>query len=91
MTSAPHGRDTQATTDSSSSVLDDESLDYAAAVEELDAILVELEDEALNVDILADRVKRASQLITFCRSRITSAKTQVEQIVTDLEQLGETE
>jgi exodeoxyribonuclease VII small subunit len=91
MTSAPHGRDTQATTDSSSSLLDDESLDYAAAVEELDAILVELEDEALNVDILADRVKRASQLITFCRSRITSAKTQVEQIVTDLEQLGETE
>ena len=69
----------------------DQVLDYAAAVAELDDILNELEDEALNVDILADRVKRASELITFCRSRITSAKTQVEQIVADLEQLGDTE
>ncbi len=69
----------------------DQDLDYAAAVAELDDILNELEDEALNVDILADRVKRASELITFCRSRITSAKTQVEQIVADLEQLGDTE
>lgn len=91
MTSAPNGRDTPATIEPDSDLLEDESLDYAAAVEELDGILVELEDEALNVDILADRVKRASELITFCRSRITSAKTQVEQIVTDLEQLGENE
>ena len=91
MTSAPHERDPHTTSDPGSGLLEDESLDYAAAVEELDGILVELEDEALNVDILADRVRRASQLITFCRSRITSAKTQVEQIVTDLEQLGETE
>lgn len=77
------------TTDTAIDSADD--LDYASAVAELDEILNELEDEALNVDILADRVKRASELITFCRSRITSAKTQVEQIVADLEQLGDTE
>jgi exodeoxyribonuclease VII small subunit len=71
--------------------LENTELDYAAAVAELDDILNELEDEALNVDILADRVKRASELITFCRTRITSAKTQVEQIVADLEQLGDAE
>ena len=69
----------------------DEALDYSSAVAELDEILAELEDEALNVDILADRVKRASELITFCRARITSAKTQVEQIVVDLEQVGDNE
>lgn len=77
------------TTDTAIDSADD--LDYASAVNELDEILNELEDEALNVDILADRVKRASELITFCRSRITSAKTQVEQIVADLEQLGDAE
>ena len=77
------------TTDTAIDSADD--LDYASAVAELDEILNELEDEALNVDILADRVKRASELITFCRTRITSAKTQVEQIVADLEQLGDTE
>ena len=60
-------------------------LDYAAAVEELDAILVELEDDTLNVDLLATRVHRASELITFCRERITAAKTDVERIVASME------
>lgn len=65
---------------------EEDELSYASAVEELDEILAELEDDSLDVDILGDRVKRASELITFCRNRITSAKTQVEQIVVDLEQ-----
>lgn len=67
---------------------DGNALDYASAVVELDAILIELEDEALNVDVLADRVQRASELISFCRDRITSAKTKVEQIVADMDALG---
>lgn len=66
-------------------------LDYSTAVAELDDILAELEDEALNVDILTERVKRASELITFCRERITSAKLGVEKIVADLEELGHDE
>ena len=63
-------------------------LDYATALEELDEILGELEDESLDVDILAERVERASILIRFCRSRISAARSQVEQIVADLDQLA---
>ena len=70
---------------------EEDELSYASAVEELDEILAELEDDSLDVDILGDRVKRASELITFCRNRITSAKTQVEQIVADLEQADDEE
>ena len=65
-----------------------DELTYSTAVAELDAILNELEDEALDVDVLASRVERASVLIRFCRGRITSAKTQVEQIVADLDALS---
>jgi len=61
---------------------------YAAALTELDAILLELEDDALDVDILAERVERASVLIRFCRTRITTARTQVSNIVADLDALG---
>ena len=68
---------------------DPDVLDYSSALTELDAILAELEDESLDVDILADRVERASLLIRFCRERITSARTQVEQIVADLEDLAD--
>lgn len=69
----------------------EEELSYSTAVSELDDILAELEDESLDVDILGDRVKRASELISFCRERISSAQTQVEQIVADLEQVGDDE
>jgi len=67
----------------------DTELDYASALTELDAILAELEDETLNVDVLADRVGRASELISFCRTRISDAQLQVEQIVADID-TGET-
>jgi exodeoxyribonuclease VII small subunit len=81
------------TTDSDTpgSSADEPELDYSSAVAELDDILLELEDEALDVDVLAERVERASLLIRFCRTRITSARTQVEQIVADLEELGDDE
>lgn len=65
-----------------------DDLTYSSAVSELDEILLELEDEALDVDVLADRVERASTLIRFCRTRITSARTQVSKIVADLDELG---
>ena len=66
----------------------DDELNYADSLAELDRILEELEDETLDVDTLADRVERASILIRFCRSRISAAKMQVEQIVADLDQLA---
>jgi len=77
--------------DAPSSSPDESELDYSSAVAELDDILLELEDEALDVDVLAEKVERASLLIRFCRTRITSARTQVEQIVADLEELGDDE
>jgi exodeoxyribonuclease VII small subunit len=39
---------------------------YAAALDELDKILRELEGSDVDVDHLADRVARASELITLC-------------------------
>ena len=70
---------------------EEEELSYSTAVTELDEILAELEDDSLDVDILGDRVKRASELISFCRGRITSAQSKVEQIVADLEQASDDE
>lgn len=68
-----------------------EELGYAGALAELDSILAELEDEALNVDILADRVGRASELISFCRTRIRDAQLHVEHIVADIDAGDESE
>ena len=63
-------------------------LGYADALAELEAILDDLEDDNIDIDVLAGKVERASLLIRLCRDRITSARTQVDRIVADLEQLG---
>ena len=58
---------------------------YAEALAELEAILEEIEDDAVDVDVLAARVKRAAELLRVCRARITAAKVEVTQIVAELE------
>jgi len=64
---------------------DGQSLSYARAVEELEAILDELEDDNLDVDRLAQRVGRAATLIRLCRERIGHTRLEVERIVADLD------
>ena len=58
---------------------------YADAMAELESILDDLEDDDLDVDVLASRVERASTLITLCRDRIGAARVQVEKVVASLD------
>jgi exodeoxyribonuclease VII small subunit len=62
---------------------------YAEAIAELEEILDELEGDQLDVDVLADRVRRASELIKVCRARIARAQSDVDTIVADLESLDD--
>lgn len=58
---------------------------YGDALAELEEILTEIEDDAVDVDVLAARVRRAAELLRVCRDRIASARVEVTQIVADLE------
>jgi exodeoxyribonuclease VII small subunit len=68
-----------------------EEIGYADAMRELDDILEELERDDLDVDVLAVRVQRASELIQLCRGRIARAQADVDRVVTDLESLESTD
>jgi exodeoxyribonuclease VII small subunit len=63
----------------------DEEVGYAEAMTELETILDELESDQLDVDVLAERVRRASELLTLCRDRISRAQSDVDKIVADLD------
>lgn len=58
--------------------LDPEPSGYADAVAELESILREIEDDDVDVDLLAERVTRAAALIEFCRDRIVAARAAVD-------------
>ena len=63
--------------------LDD--LGYAEAVAELEEILTQLDSDDVDVDVLAERVKRAADLVQLCRRRLDAARVEVTRIVADLE------
>ncbi|MGA0238690.1 MAG: exodeoxyribonuclease VII small subunit [Acidimicrobiales bacterium] len=65
-----------------------DDIGYADAMSELEAILDDLEDDALDVDVLAAKVERASDLIQICRDRIGAARVQVERVVASLDDAG---
>ena len=57
---------------------------YAEALSELEAILSEIDIPKVDVDVLSDRVARASFLIAWCKERIDAAKFSVNEIVASL-------
>jgi len=63
----------------------DEEIGYAEALAELEGILSELERADVDVDVLAARVQRASELIRLCRDRIGNARTRIEDVVGGLD------
>lgn len=63
-----------------------DGIGYADAMHELEAILDDLEDDDLDVDVLASKVERASSLIQLCRDRIGAARIQVERVVASLDE-----
>ena len=61
-----------------------EDIGYQDALDELQKLLEELERQNVDVDVLADKVERASLLIQVCRSRISNAEVRVKEIVDGL-------
>lgn len=59
---------------------DEANIGYEDAVTELEEILEALSDEDINVDELAERVKRATELVKVCRDRIAAARLEVKEI-----------
>jgi len=62
---------------------------YAEAMKELETILAQLEEEAVDVDELTAKVKRASELIQFCRDRLSNTRLEIEQVVAELQNVEE--
>jgi exodeoxyribonuclease VII small subunit len=62
-----------------------ETLTYEAAYNELKQIAAEIENESVSVDVLADKVSRASFLINICQEKLRSTETQVNNIISQMD------
>ncbi|MCZ2442195.1 MAG: exodeoxyribonuclease VII small subunit [Flavobacteriales bacterium] len=58
---------------------------YTRSLQELEEIVKQLEEGYITVDELAEKSKRASELITYCRQKLRQTQEEVEQTLKDIE------
>ena len=56
-----------------------ESLTYSQAMQELESIVQGLERDQQDIDTLSQRLKRANELLAFCRGRLVEVSDKVKQ------------
>jgi exodeoxyribonuclease VII small subunit len=57
---------------------------YTDAIEELESIVAEIENENISIDDLSEKVKRAAQLIKICKNALQVTDEEVKKIMEDL-------
>jgi len=60
-------------------------LPYSQALMELEQIISEIETEDVDVDVLAEKVKRAALLVKLCKTRLRNAEEEVKKIMAEIE------
>ena len=63
----------------------DNKENYVEAFEELKTIVSEIEKGEISVDQLSEKVKRATQLIKICKTKLTATEEDVNKILKELE------
>lgn len=58
---------------------------YESAMSELQAILQEMEENEIPIDELSKKVKKASELIRWCRSKLKETENDVDEALKELE------
>ena len=63
-------------------------ISYTEAYEELQNIVSELEQGEISVDLLSEKVKRASELIAICNRKLYATELDVKQVLKTLNEEG---
>ena len=64
--------------------MSDQKLTYKDAVEELENIVNDIENENIDVDELAKKVERASKLLSVCSNKLKKTETEVDKVIEKL-------
>ncbi|VAW29667.1 hypothetical protein MNBD_BACTEROID07-1518 [hydrothermal vent metagenome] len=57
---------------------------YSRAIEELEKIVTEIENEDISVDELSEKVKRAAGLIRICKAVLYKTEEEVNAVLKDM-------
>lgn len=58
-------------------------ISYKDAMSELESILSGIQTQEIDIDQLAESIKRAAELIKFCKTKLKTAEDQIQGIFED--------
>ena len=62
----------------------EKKISYTQAIQELEAIVTEIEEGDITIDTLSEKVKRASDLIKLCKAKLTATEEDVNKILGEM-------
>ncbi len=63
----------------------DKVLTYSQALNETEQIVKDIESQEIDIDLLTEKVKRASELINFCRNRLRQTEEEIDRVFEEKE------
>ena len=54
---------------------------YPQAMERLEKIVRQIDNNELEIDVLAEKIKEANEIIAFCTEKLTKADREVEKLL----------
>lgn len=58
-----------------------EKLSYEEAISKLEAIVDKMEDGEMDLDSMASELKKAQDLIKFCKAKLTKTDAEIEKLM----------
>ncbi|MBS4014111.1 MAG: exodeoxyribonuclease VII small subunit [Bacteroidetes bacterium] len=62
----------------------EKKISYSEAIEELEIIVEDIENENISIDLLSEKVKRAAELIKICKEALKITDEEVNKILEEL-------
>ncbi|HNT41263.1 MAG TPA: exodeoxyribonuclease VII small subunit [Tenuifilaceae bacterium] len=59
---------------------------YIDAINEIEQIITEIENNELDVDDLTEKIRRASELLKFCKTKLRATEEEIQKIISDFEE-----
>lgn len=63
----------------------EQEMKYEEAINQLEAIVRKMENDAYSIDEIAEQLKTAQRLIKFCKDKLTKTEAEIAKIQTENE------
>ena len=62
---------------------------YSQAMERLEKIVSQIDNNELDIDMLAEKIKEANEIIKFCSDKLTKADQEIEKLLSEKQESEE--